>query len=319
MTRLVDEGAVDREGLRRGFLGRVPPAFAQWRDPAVIEREWDEEFGVQLGRCTDMGHAKSFAGLIGRGAPADYLQRVIDVDGAQVLCGVRFLGGDAAQPFVDVIAWTGACPPLARVAEAVVGAYGVFDVRCARVFDAGTGAPSVGDGWRVRGDQAVCGAPLGVVAQSDAGRGSASVELEDAQPDEADAFVREAYAAFRARSVELAERVPPTDLEGLAECEGKGRLSWWLIDGARAGLIAVSRETWFGLDGYLVMEEVVSGAHLGRGSAALAQRALARELALESPDLTLFGTIDCANEASLRTAARVGRAAVATWWFIERE
>ncbi|MBX3467819.1 MAG: hypothetical protein KF878_13120 [Planctomycetes bacterium] len=61
-----------------------------------------------LGWCEDEGWAASFAaGCPVEGArPRDYLQRVLPLPGGgEVVCGIRFLGGDVRQPFVEVVAW----------------------------------------------------------------------------------------------------------------------------------------------------------------------------------------------------------------------
>lgn len=83
------------------------------------------------------------------------------------------------------------------------------------------------------------------------------------------------------------------------------------------GLLAVEPSRVLGVCGWVITEEVVGRAYRGQGSASRAQRALAAWLCERGRDALILGTVDGANEASLRTAARAGRRCGGRWWFVE--
>lgn len=311
------ERAAMAASLVSGRRGEVA-VWGKERVRAGVDAWLDE----QLGRCVDAAWAAGFHAAIGIGEPSAYLHRVIGVGGERVLCGIRFVGGDVERPFVEVLASTSAEAGRGVVSDevlsAMVDAFASFGVATVRVLSACADEPRLGAGWTARVDQLVyAGAVAGLVDADDGGVGGL-VELEDAEEGEALGFVASAYGAFAARRPELAAAVPAIDAAGLASAAASGRVAWWCVEGDRVGLIAVERGAWFGMAGWLVVEEVVSAAWSGRGTAWRAQRALARWIAARDPSGVLWGTIDGANRASLRAASRAGRGVVSSLWFVGR-
>ncbi len=292
------------------LIERLPPELVEWRSASVVRAEFETTLNDHLARCTDLEAAKAQAEAIGLGEPRDHLQRIVPVDDARVLAGIRFFGGDPTKPFVDLEAWTDPPLDLVRATDAAIEAFAVFNPTCSRVLCAGAAPPCA----RARADQAIAAAPLRVVAANADDR----VTLIDADVEEAATFVASAYTAFKQRNPGLADLVFPSGTEELDACRSSGRLCWWLAEGERVGLIAVERSTWMGMDGWLMIEEVADPSSSVRSTAALAQKRLASELMPELPGGTLFGTIDAANAASRRAAERAGRREIASWWFIER-
>ena len=296
------------------------PGVLSWRDAEPVRRDHATFLDEQLAWCDDVAVAARRAGTIGVGTPADYPNRVLDLGDQRVLVGIRHYGGDPARPFVDVLAWTGRRLDVARTADAAAGAYHAFSPPEVRIAGPADDAPRPADGRAVRRDIVAVAGSLGEMLAAPAPPGLDRVRVADATVDEADAFVQTAYAAFNRRCPELIDRVPPTDRDRLEACLAAGTLAWWTVDGERAGLLAVERQIgWLALDGWLIEEEVAAPAWSGRGTAAAAQRRLAEDLARADPTAhprTLFGTIDDANLASHRTAARAGRRPVTAWWFV---
>lgn len=294
---------------REAMVDRSLSLLGGFGDRDLLAQELDE----QIQRITDRDFAAKFHGIIGLAAPDDYLARLIEVDGERLLCGIRFYGGDPSKPFVDVLGMTGDGIDLSRAWEAATGAFSVFSPPRVRVF--GASRPVAREELTPTEDQVLAVARCADMA---AHGGPERVQLVDADPDEAAEFVRAQYEALRARDPELGSRVFASERDELARCANDGRLAWWMIDGERAGVIAAVRTREFGIDGYLMIEEVVAPAYAGRGSAAVAQRALAAEFERLEPGSVLMGTIDASNTASRRTAQRAGRREIASWWFIAR-
>jgi hypothetical protein len=298
------------------------PAVAAWRPSTDVLREHAAYLDQQLAWCADDALAAMRASQIGVGVAADYLNRVLTVDDQRALVGIRHYGGNPRRPFVDLLAWTGGEPPaLAAVRDAACATYAAFapsEMRIARDGPPPFAPPA--DGLRVTGDIAAVAGTVKAMLSAPPPPGLERVAVAAADVDEAAVFMDRAYRDFRARTPELREQVPASTPEALAACAADGHLLWWTVDGERAGLLALERSVgWLALDGWLIEEEIVAAAWAGRGTAACAQRRAAERLAAEGRDRTVFGTINLANPASRRTAARAGRREIATWWFLAPE
>ena len=142
------------------------------------------------------------------------------------------------------------------------------------------------------------------------------VALRCAGVDEAVALVGARFEALGRDDPALARDVTPADEPTLAECAAAGSLFALRAGGTTVGLIATLPGAIDWIEGEVVVEEVVSVAHAGRGHAAAAQRALAARYAREGRARRLIGTIDGANVASRRSAERAGRPATSRYLLV---
>lgn len=272
---------------------------------------------LQFARTADSAFAERFAaGCPWSGArPGDYLQRVVTFPGGEALTGIRFLGGSADFRFVDLLARTGTDQPaaLARACEAALSAHAVFAPAAVRVRQARERLLDPG-GWRAEVDQHLLVGRLDELA--DRRSPSGVLRLEAAEPEAAAAFTAQVHEQWALLDPALAGKVSPSGAAELQASKGTGVLAWLCENDERAGLIAVTRGVDAELEGYFVEEEVIALPFRGRGLAAEAQALVVAELAPESPEALLFGTIDAANEASLRTAERAGRVRVGACRFL---
>lgn len=291
-----------RGELLAAHVAAVAPLVRAWCDVAEIERRVAEQVDEEIGRATDPEFGKFFVERLGVGEPEDYLQRLVQVEGRLVLCGLRLFGGDASKAFVEVVATTA---PLNEAVDAAMSVFARFNPIAVRIESAGESCPA--SEHILVPDTMFYAEHASVVAGS-----GAIAELEPASLREAECFVVDCYAAFAESDPELVGRVPPASREELEECAREGRLTWWLLGDERAGLIGVCPATLGGLAGMLIVEECVHPAFRGRGSAAMAQRAVAAQLPRTD---VLMGTIDASNHASRRTAQAVGRRVVSQTWF----
>jgi hypothetical protein len=307
--------AADRALLRGAFRSRLLPSYLAFMNPSSAERALDAAIDLELDRLGDLAFAESFAASIGIGSPSDYLPRCLDVDGAPLLCAIRFFGGDRARPFVELIAGERLQVNCEQAALAAMRTYEVFQPTSARLIIPGGRKPDVGPGWVAVQDQVLL---VGRVAEMEAGRAEhpLRVSLFPAAHDEAAEFVRAGYARIAAADSALRSRLFPATAEELAECAGHGHLWWWMLEGDRAGLIAARPDSVLGFSGLLMVEELVAQDFSGRGTAAMAQRELASKARATDPDGLMIGTIDAMNAASRATARRAGRSEVLSWWFL---
>jgi hypothetical protein len=303
------------QALRAEFCRRLLPAYLTQMDRASAEGALQAAMTLELHRLQDDDFAVAFAASIGVGSPADYLPRVIDVNETPLLCGIRFFGGDRSLAFVDLIAGDSIVEDGADAALAAMRAYSMFEPARARILMPGSQAPRVRADWCVEADQVFAMAPAAVIATMPSARPEV-VDLVPAAQDEAAAFVLTGYSRVAAADPALGSRLFPATAGDLGACHAHGHLWWWTIQGERAGLIAARHDEVLGVKGLLIVEEVVAPSFAGRGTAALAQRELARRACESSPGAMLVGTIDAANTPSRITAKRAGRAEVASWLFV---
>lgn len=284
----------------------VDPAAVALFGEAECRGRVERWLAAELSRCTDEAWAGRFAEAcpVEGAEPRDYLQRIVQTSRGAALTGIRMRGGDVGRPFVDILAADGA---LDEIVGAALEDLAVFRPTVARVRAPGMAPPRGLGPYDVTVDQWVC---AGRVA-----RGSGPVGLLPVDdPEEALRFARSAYEAWWAARPELRDEIHPLDRGQLDACAAAGGAFWITVGAARVGLLCAVPATDREWAGWLVVEEVIAPSHAGRGLAAAAQRALSGRL--DEP--VVWGTISGINEASLRTAARVGRPRVGAWWWVTR-
>ena len=303
---------------------RLPPGGAS--DLDALDRWLD----AQLARTTDRAFARLFPDhldLPGVVEP-DYLHRTVEADGLRLLGGIRFYGQDVARPFVEAIAWTpmdddggvgdddarsawsaSTVERLRRIAAREWRAFSPTHLRLHRPETGSRTPPPPPAGTTT--DVSVHVADVRRMMPD-----TGEVALRPAGVDEAVSLVGARFEALGRDDPALARNVTPADAETLAECAAAGSLFAMRSGGATVGLIATLPGAIDWIEGEVVMEEVVSVAHAGRGHAAAAQRALAARYAREGRARRLIGTIDGANVASRRSAERAGRPAVSRYLFV---
>ncbi len=288
-----------------------------WRGERGVVESLGAWVDLQFDRTENADFAETFAKACPwPGAqPADYLQRVVPLAGGDALAGIRFLGGMPEFRFVDLLAHTGPDEPavLGRAGLAALEAFAPFAPSALRVRQASERMLEPA-GWRVEVDQHVLAGRLDELATRP--RAAAGLRLESVEPEEAEAFTARAHAAWAERDPELAAKVSLSGADELSGCVEDGVLAYIVEGEERVGLIGVTRGQDAELDGYFVEEEVIALPFRGRGLGAAAQALTIEALAPQSPEALLFGTIDAANSASLRTAERVGRVRIGAYRFL---
>lgn len=113
----------------------------------------------------------------------------------------------------------------------------------------------------------------------------------------------------------MTDRATLADAADLRACARAGTFFEVEVDGQRAGVVAAREGRCLAWAGAEMVEEVLEPAWWGQGLGAALQRHLVDALPTQLGPF-LWGTIDGVNEASLRTAKRVGRRIVGSWWFV---
>ncbi len=303
-------------------LAALHPRLRTWRGEAALRGERRAFLQGALARCEDRAFAARFARScpVPGAEPSEYLHRLLALDDTRVLLGgIRFRGGALDHPFVDVLAtsWdVEAAGGYAAVVAAVNAEWSRFAPRAVRILRATPGLEE--PALAVEVDQLVVAGRVDELVRRAPPQHTGRVALRPLEVEPALALVRSAYDALFARHPALGAKLHAATREELVACRERGRLFAIAVDGAAraVGVLAVEARAEHGVDGWVVVEEIIVGSHRGQRLASAAQRRLAEALVAEDPRGVLFGTIAGSNQASLRTAARVGREVIAAYLFV---
>ena len=241
--------------------------------------------------------------------PQDYLTRLLAVPGGTLLVGIRFRGEDLAWPFVEVLADH---VPDPAIVPRVAAAFAAFRPRALRLWRLGPEGPDLAAWPGAALDQAYWAGRASALREQARPARCADLVVAPPADDGYWPLLEAAYAEFQAACPQLARDVTLEDPETLDRARAAGLLLEARVDGAWAGVVAAVPDSYLGLAGWLVVEEILAAPFRGRGLGPALQRHLVERL---PGDGVLFGTIAGANLASSRTAAALGREPVAaTWW-----
>ena len=307
MTRTID----DATGAAPGPL--LPPEARRRRISAWVReglsRVDDEVWAARFQqRCPVPGAPRSA-----------YLHRVLTAPRRPtLLAGIRFKGGDRAQPFVELVAWD---RPIegprawARVCARISEAFARFAPPRLRVRWAGQGAPAVPRDRRAV-DQRLVAGRLAALRAAPPPWGAGAIEVVRATTAGFHGAFVDAFARWQAQAGPLGAEVVPADPETWARCLSSGAIVCARASGRWAGVMAASRAAERTIEGYCVQELFLDTPLRGRRRAPLLQRHLVDVLPDRGRDC-LWGTIHGTNAPSLRAALRSGREIIETWWFVD--
>ena len=301
-------------------LACLSPVLREWVGDAAIfasARAHLLEEIAERGSLTDSIRAYAEACAIPGAEPAEYAMREVPLRcGAGVLAQIHYYGLNRERPYVGIRAQTrplfqdevfDACAELADEFE-------VFEPKCVRLRSP-QGASDFDLLPGVQADLRIYAGPLEELRARPLPNHFDRIRLVAQEPDEYYDEYCETYDEFARATPELNERVARESLASLRACHECGACFRVAVDGEAAGVIAARPEHTDGLEGWVVIEEILAAPFRGRGLGAALQRHLIEVLDDERFPL-LTGTIDALNEPSMRTARRVGREDVGGWSFV---
>lgn len=312
MTHSTHVGA---EAFVRQLADSVPPPLRGWADEAQILAGAREFLAPLSERLDDPELSEAFFGHcpVAGACAEDYRTRTLPLDGfGRIWAGIRFKGGDMAQPFIEVAAdFTLDAEALAALGPLLSATFAVFRPRALRAwrFEA-DGLPP----WPASElDQTYYVAPLAQVVAGD--RPAAPTDFRVPRATHLDWYDTLAadFADYQAAHPALADEIRFETRADLEACLEAGLLFEAHMGGTLAGVIAFDREPFFGLPAFLVREELLLAPFRGRGLGTWLQRLAAEQL---PADHWLFGTIHARNTPSRRTAAANGRVPLLSSYFV---
>ncbi len=274
----------------------------------AAERAAGDWLRDMAGLVGDVAFARRFSAHFARyPLPAElFAHRRVAVPGGEILAGIRFYGGEAEQPFVEIIAWP---EPFAaqHVLPRVADAWAAFAPPRARLLLA---AEAVLPGAEL--DQSVHAARVAAMPAPLGGLALAPTQ----NLSQVCALLAEAYAAVARENPALRAEILPADRDDLAACLEAGTLDLLVAEGRPVGVFATVPGRVACLSGDVVVEVAVAPWARGLGFGAEAQRLWAARARAARPDARLVGTIHRLNRASRRSAERAGRPAVMAYRFL---
>lgn len=304
-----------RDAMARDTCAKAVALVGQEHVHAQLTRTLERE----LSRCADMDFARMFAHHCPvRGVdPAAYLHQLIHYEEHILLAGIRFKGGDLAYPFIDLLASTLSmddAPTCSLALKVVLERFSAFAPRAVRIFHASDLMPTLPNFQSELDQLIMAGRVAEMCPSSSLVTETPEVSLRDVvELDAALAFIDDMYAQTFQATPSLEGTIFPATREDLDESSASGLLTWIIYEETIVGLISTYMHDAPMLRGPCMLEEIIAPAWRGRGFAAQAQRLLAARLHTPAPHEILWGTIDASNVASLRTAQRAGRHAIAAW------
>lgn len=236
-------------------------------------------------------------------------------NGHRVLAGIRHLSSDPAHPFVHfVLPFVPSAQDIQFLAQVSRRKFSKF----APKYFSFLSRPSLGmaDVGRdlAAGRHVVAGRVAGLREAPATGTMS-RISFEPFDFENGMTWYRQSYTDFHSANPSLSSWVPITDEDDLRSCARDGWIFQVRVDGQRAGLVAAERKKCIGDSGAYMMELLLVPPFKGQGLASEIQRKFIDVL---PPDIELvWGTIDAKNQASLKTALRVGRTVIRTEYFME--
>lgn len=288
---------------------KVHPQARTWLGAETITANLRRELEGDLERLHSDALAAEFRHYCPvEGASADdYKNRLLSVGGLELLTGIRFLGLDMDQPFVDVVYQSEAVltpEQLSATQDAIRREFAVFRPKRTRFY-----VPSGLPRFSADGDKRLIAAPLRMMLAQPAPETLDRVQVRGATSltfySEYAAIYGELYAERpELRAVARAES--EADMQGYLK---SGLLLEVFVEEAWAGVSAVYEDVNTGLSGLCVGEIVLAKAFRGQGLGSAVQRRLASQLLHQGtePTTLLFGTIGEVNVRARRAAARAGR------------
>ncbi len=310
---------LDLEPYVRFDAEHVHPTIAGWFPAPAILDHVRTELVREVAQRTDPQRAAAFRLRcpVREIEPQAYMLRELDLgrDG-RALAGINFVGMDRRRPFVGVRARSRALKheaEVARLGERLRDEFAPFQPEAFRVWQCAAD-DGVAETSAARVDMRIIAGRLGELRTRRPPDTGARLELRPCDANEVYASYEATYARFFEAHPVWRGRIQVETRERLQEAQTQGVLRQAFVDGEPAGFFATLPAQEQALVGYVMLEEILDTPFRGRGLAQPLQRMLFDHIDA-SADTPVFGHIDGANQASLRTAMGVGRGEVyrTTW------
>ncbi|MEP4198284.1 MAG: GNAT family N-acetyltransferase [Aliishimia sp.] len=278
--------------------------------PELLQNWLDD----QAARINDLAFARLFSAHITLPgiSEQDFNHRHVTAQNGSLLGGIRFFGGNAERPFVELIAHTfqESAGGIEALASLVRSEWRAFKPENMRLLLTPEQLNSFESAQSAFIDMSIHAAryedikkPNGRVELATFNNATAAIEI-----------VEQRYRDVSEHDPDLAQNISAADPQDVQEWYDAGQIQAITAKDKTVGLLAIAPGNIEWMTGDEVNEEVISTPHTGKGYASEAQKAWAEQA--QDQDKLLLGTIDRLNPASRKTAEAVGRKAVLNYVFI---
>lgn len=231
------------------------------------------------------------------------------------LAGIRFIGGDGKEPFIDVLpSWEITTESeILEIMDLIKREFRVFEPKYLQfwVDPSFEKLPFTKIPFQVA-RRVICGF-IGEL-EKPAEPCNVHIQLSKVDDDHYYDWYKGVYADFHNKNPNLVNWVPCNSKEEMDENRLQKLLFWIDINGERAGIIGGCKSTLLGINAIYMDEILLTDSFRGKGFASQVQKIY---LASMSGRFDLvWGTIDAKNISSTKTALRVGRKIVRSEIFI---
>ncbi len=271
--------------------------------------------------CSDRKQAKKIADYCGikDAKISDYLYRTLTTPFGEVVTSIRFIGGDLSKPAVFLMHKDFDLVRIADIQQ--LGAflkqeYALFAPKRFRWFSTKDKSDLITNHEGIEGDLGYYTHFLSDLKKAPKPANFEKVQLQVASSlDWYDLYFNSYQEMYQANPFfeEMASVESKESLQNMIDNESLFEV---FIEGKWAGIIGVCKAKALFLEGYEVYEEYLLPEFRGKHLAPAVQRHLIEKLSIVGDEM-LYGTIHYQNQASIKTAKRVGRKQVGLYVFAD--
>lgn len=299
----------DSRVLAGYLLDQQHPVTQSWASRADRLDALTRELVTDVSMMADLDFATWRRDLFAPELPAEVmLNRWVTVtDDLRAMLSMRYEGGNAARPFVQVTVLSRAVEvaDLGALAAAAPTHFGVLDPHYLRVWS----AQPANHFPETRPDKRFLAAPLSLLRRAPLPPGLRASPAADLSHY---TQACEAYEAVDAEHPHHPREAAIETRDALEESRQSGMLFDVLVDDAWSGYIAATAGARLGLPGFTIQELVLAESARGRSLGRYLSPLLAR--ALPDDHGVLFGTVHHDNIGARRAASNAGRVDVGGWF-----
>ncbi len=317
-----DSQLQNNEHLQAEFLAstlrQIHPLLHQWYTHTELQTNLAPEINATTLEYFTPEFSSGFASYFSELGIASerFAHRLLEVSGRRLITGIRFLGGDAKRPFVEVARVS---QPLENNTDCELFSallrreFSEFAPSRWRIFQA-SHLPYQFDGYA--GDLRVLAGLLGEIRNLPMPSNAAQVELKPATSGQFYPRYVALYQQLYQERPWLPDVARIETLEDIEQHIKNGKVFEVFVDRQWAGLTIACRDQGWGVRGWLMVEIVLEAQFRGQNLAVTVQRLLAQHLENNGKDC-LFGTIGAINLPMQKTATRVGRADLGGYFWVD--
>lgn len=252
-------------------------------------------------------------------AVADYKYRIVQTPFGEMVCSIRFVGGDLNKPAVFVMRQDfeiNKPKQIKEIGEILKKEYALFKPKRIRWYSGKLEHKLIKNNAFINGDLIRIGEFLSKLKKQIPPINYGKIVLEKAKNSDWYDDYFQAYEKIYKVDADFIERAQALEKDVVQQLINKELFYEIQIENKLAGLIAANNESNRFLKGFVVYEEILFENFRRKQFATAAQFHLIEQLEASNNEM-LYGTIHYENQASLKTALRCGRQIVGMFVFAD--